>query len=117
MKYQCAKCETIFEHEKYLTECDGEKTCPICDTMDVVYKLSNRFEQQVIPKIAENWTHKLGDEVVREIDIYNPARGVKRGIVVECYSQKYPSGRYYPELYAVQWEDKIERGFLAHGIR
>ena len=48
MKYQCAKCETIFEHEKYLTECDGEKTCPICDTMEVVYKLSNPLEHFVI---------------------------------------------------------------------
>lgn len=65
MKYQCAKCETIFEHEKYLTECDGEKTCPICDTMEVVYRLSNPLDLQVdllvMPKIAEVYIMKIDE--------------------------------------------------------
>ena len=47
MKYQCAKCETIFEHEKYLTECEGEKVCPICETVEPVYKLRNPLERVV----------------------------------------------------------------------
>ena len=72
----------------------------------------------VVPKIAVEWTHKIGDKVIREIDIYKPQLGIKRGIVIDRYSKTYPSGRHYPELYTVEWEDnKIESGFLAHGIR
>ena len=53
MKYQCAKCETIFEHEKYLTECEGEKVCPICETVEPVYKLRNPHERVVNATLAE----------------------------------------------------------------
>ena len=53
MKYQCAECGTIFEHEKYLTECEGEKVCPICETVEPVYKLRNPHERVVKPTLAE----------------------------------------------------------------
>lgn len=66
---------------------------------------------------------KIGDRVRREINIYDPSKGMRYGKVVQCYSKperKLSPGSTlgpYPELYEVLWDDgTVERGFLPHGL-
>ena len=66
---------------------------------------------------------KIGDRVIREIDIYNPDLGIKKGTVTNRYSKplkRFPSGTVlgpYDELYEVHWDNgKLEEGFLPHGL-
>ena len=64
----------------------------------------------------------IGDNVSREIDIYNKSKGLKIGKIIRRYSK--PQKRYsdlmlgpYPELYEVEWNNgKKESGFLPHGL-
>jgi len=60
--------------------------------------------------VIKDWS--LGDIVYRELDINNPALGVKKGIVSRIYSDKYHS-----KLYEVDFgEFGIQSGLLRHGI-
>ena len=64
----------------------------------------------------------IGDNVSREIDIYNKSKGLKIGKVIRRYSK--PQKQYnnfvlgpYPELYDVKWNNgKIEKMFFPHGL-
>jgi len=66
--------------------------------------------------------HSVGDRVSREIDIYDPKKGLKLGEVIKHYSR--PREKYgdwwlgpYPNLYDVKWDDgSIGKAFLPHGI-
>ena len=80
MKYQCPKCETIFENKKYLTEYEGMNTCPICETIEEVYEISNQVVRLVMPTEAELLPCPFcGDEA--EIQV----RGTKNNsMVIAC---------------------------------
>lgn len=59
-----------------------------------------------------------GTRIKRPWDVHNPKSRSRFGKVVFVYSMTDSGGRYYPELYEVEWEDNGEResGFLPHGI-
>ncbi len=65
---------------------------------------------------------KPGDRVSRNIDIYNPEKSDKHGVVTRKYNEPEKTvGEItlgpYPILYEVKWDNgRIERGFLPHGI-
>lgn len=55
---------------------------------------------------------KTGDRVLSPNDIHDISKGVRYGTISDVYDQKY-----YPELYAVKWDNGgEERGFLRHGL-
>ena len=66
--------------------------------------------------------HIVGDRVSREIDIFDPGKGLKLGAVINAYSRPMKKvGSLvlgpYSELYDVEWDDGwVEKGFLPHGI-
>lgn len=60
---------------------------------------------------------RVGDRVERREDVCDPKSRLRTGTIIERYSERTQWG-YYPELYAVEWDDKpgIERAFLPHGL-
>lgn len=73
--------------------------------------------------VIKDW--KRGDHVQREVDVYDPSKGMMYGTVVFKYGKRshYFDPEldlgYYPELYAVRWDHKpneISSGYLRHGL-
>lgn len=59
---------------------------------------------------------KVGERVVRLVDVHNAASLLRHGTIIERYAKR-DSGIWYPELYAVLWDDGTEqRAFLPHGL-
>ncbi len=75
----------------------------------------------------DSFTHKIGNRVKREVDIFDPHSKLKYGTVtaIYCKDQEWPWSRLkgmnlgrYDELYRVLWDNGIEKaGYLSHGIR
>ena len=68
---------------------------------------------------------KIGDRVIRFVDIHDDKSNIKHGTVTEVYSKttKNPQNPtknwFYAELYEVLWDSpysNFERGFMAHGL-
>jgi hypothetical protein len=105
--------------------------CPYCHAPVIFFSTPTKehdfFKNRIVNhRTIKDW--KRGDRVQREIDIYNLEKGMRTGTVVFKYG--YRSARepwmmpetdlgYYPELYAVKWDDnpaKIKTGYLRHGL-
>ena len=67
-----------------------------------------------------NGPWKVGDRVVRQIDVYDDSSPVRRGTVTRRYSQdgEFDGVRWHdPEIYEVLWDDgTVGRGFFRHGL-
>lgn len=62
-------------------------------------------------------TFKIGERVKRIVWFSEEKIELKKGVVINCYSETKKGG-YYPELYKVKWDNGvIEKGFLPHGLR
>lgn len=64
---------------------------------------------------------RIGDRVVRHVDVYDERSTLRHGLVVDRYGQRTRYGgtnQIDPELYAVRWDDTgvIERGYFRHGL-
>lgn len=59
----------------------------------------------------------IGERVVRHENVFDRGSRLLHGKVVEVYEWRTRNG-YYPELYAVLWDDRTEpsKGFLPHGL-
>ena len=62
---------------------------------------------------------KPGDKVKRAVDVFDFSKGYKYGTVVDKYSYFSETLKiFYPELYAVRWNNQkeIRKGYLRHGL-
>ncbi len=59
----------------------------------------------------------VGDRVERLEDVYDQTSLLLHGEVIEVYSYTSQRFGFYPEMYKVKWDnEKIEKGFLPHGL-
>ncbi len=64
--------------------------------------------------LAGRW--KVGDRVIRRANVFDKLSCVRHGTVVRAYNQTGCQFGPYPEIYDVAWDDRIEHGFLPHGL-
>jgi hypothetical protein len=86
------------------------------------YECDKEFEDLIKAQVL--FHYKNGQRVERPVDPYDKTKGVKHGVITECYSryQKETLGGMtlgpYPELYKVVFDDgSVGNGFFWWGIR